>query len=224
MENIAKNAEALQARVAAACAAASRKPDGVSVIATAKTFSANAVAAAVAAGLCHVGENYVQEAEEKKAALAGLSVQWHFLGRLQGNKAAAVARLFDWVHSVDRLSIACRLSAARLGMAPLKVFLQVNVDGESGKGGVSPAEVGALAQEITQQPHLQLAGLMNIPPAENDPLPSFQALAALRRDVGLAATGLSMGMSGDFEKAISAGATHIRVGTVLFGERVYKKI
>ena len=102
--------------------------------------------------------------------------------------------------------------------------MQVNVDGESGKGGVSPAEVGALAQEITQQPHLQLAGLMNIPPAENDPLPSFQALAALRRDVGLAATGLSMGMSGDFEKAISAGATHIRVGTVLFGERVYKKI
>ena len=100
--------------MAAACAAASRKPDGVSVIAAAKTFSANAVAAAVAAGLCHVGENYVQEAEEKKAALAGLSVQWHFLGRLQGNKAAAVARLFDWVHSVDRLSIACRLSAARL--------------------------------------------------------------------------------------------------------------
>ena len=222
MTNIAKNAEVLRARVAAACEKAGRDVDSVSVIAVAKTFPIDAVAAAVAAGFRHIGENYVQEAEEKKAALADLSVQWHFLGRLQSNKAAAVARLFDWVHSVDRLSIARRLSAARLGMSPLKVFVQVNVDNEPGKGGVSPAEVGALAQEISQLPNLQLVGLMNVPPAENDPLPSFQALATLGRDVGLAAAGLSMGMSGDFEKAILAGATHIRVGTVLFGERVYK--
>ena len=148
-------------------------------------------------------------------------MQWHFLGRLQSNKTVTVARLFDWVHSVDRLSIASRLSSAREGMPPLKVFLQVNVDGEDGKGGVSPTDVGALVQEFRQLPNLQLVGLMNIPPAGKDPLPSFHALAALGQEAGV--SGLSMGMSGDFEKAIAAGATNIRVGTLVFGERIYKR-
>jgi pyridoxal phosphate enzyme (YggS family) len=182
---------------------------------------------AAVAGQRAFGENYVQEAIDKKAELAGLDaepgLEWHFIGPLQSNKTRPVAENFAWVHSVDRLKIAERLSAQRPpDRAPLQICLQVNVSGEASKGGCSPAEVPALAHAIAALPRLRLRGLMAIPEPSDDPARQREPFAVLRRlrdalDIELDT--LSMGMSHDLEAAIMEGATIVRIGTAIFGQR-----
>ncbi|MGQ0430316.1 MAG: YggS family pyridoxal phosphate-dependent enzyme [Gammaproteobacteria bacterium] len=213
-------------RIERAARAACRDSDAVTLIGVAKSQAAERLAAAVDAGLSDLGENYVQEAEAHAAALGGRALRWHFIGALQTNKTRAVAERFDWVHTVDRLKVAQRLSAQRpTGMAPLAVCIQVNLAGEESKSGAGAAEVPALAHAVARLPRLALRGLMALPPAEQDPARQrhwFRELRLLRdalnRD-GLALDALSMGMSGDFEAAIAEGATHLRIGTALFGAR-----
>ena len=171
------------------------------------------------------GENYVQEALSKVAALAGSDIEWHLIGHLQSNKAAQAAALFDWVQSVDRPKLVAALAAAREPARPLKVLIQVNVEGEEGKHGCTPAEVPALAAAITAEPALALRGLMAIPEPHEDPERRRAAFAAMHalyealRAEHPAVDTLSMGMSDDFELAIAEGATMVRVGTALFGPR-----
>lgn len=198
------------------------------LIAVAKTFPAEAVRAAAAAGVGDIGENYLQEAEEKIRACRDLPLTWHFIGRLQKNKTARIAQLFDWVHSVDRLSFAQRLSAARA--RPLNVCLQVNMSGEASKGGVAAADAAALAAQVARLPNIRLRGLMVLPAAETDSarqLEAFRRAAGLQQDInratGLGLDCLSMGMSGDYPQALRAGATHLRLGSAVFGERTYAK-
>ena len=200
----------------------------VTLLAVSKTQDAAAVAEAHAAGQRCFGENYVQEALDKIDALAHLEPQpeWHLIGPLQANKTRVVAERFDWVHSVDRLKIAERLSAQRPeGMAPLSVCLQVNVSGEATKSGVLPGDLVPLAHAVSMLPRLALRGLMAIP----EPIGDFEAqrrphrrlrelLEALRRD-GLVLDTLSMGMSADLEAAIAEGSTMVRIGSAIFGER-----
>ncbi|MGH8618718.1 MAG: YggS family pyridoxal phosphate-dependent enzyme [Burkholderiales bacterium] len=225
------NMQATYARIAAATAAAGRPADAVRLLAVSKTFGADRVAEAAAAGQRAFGENYLQEAVAKIEALRqtgplGLALEWHFIGPLQSNKTRPVAEHFDWVHSVDRLKIAERLSAQRPdGLPPLKVLLQVNIDDEGSKSGVTPAAAPALAHAIAQLPRLALRGLMTIPrPAEGFAAQrtAFAALRRLRDEItatGLALPELSMGMSADLEAAIAEGATMVRVGTAIFGVR-----
>jgi len=177
-------------------------------------------------GVRDFGESYVQEGLDKIEALRDLSLTWHFIGRLQANKTRPVAASFDWVHAVDRLKIAERLSEQRPFHAPpLNVCLQVNIGGEGSKGGVTTAELPALATAVAALPRLKLRGLMCIPPDEDDPSRQRAWFASLRRELeALNAAGaqldtLSMGMSGDFESAILEGATLVRIGTALFGSR-----
>jgi pyridoxal phosphate enzyme (YggS family) len=230
MTGIAENLEHTRARIAAACAAAGRSFQDVALLAVSKTFGAEAVREAHAASQRAFGENYVQEALDKIAALADLraGLEWHLIGPLQSNKTRVVAEHFDWVHSVDRLKIAERLSAQRPDvLPPLQVCLQVNVSGEASKSGVAPAEVAAVAAQVSQLPRLRLRGLMSIP----EPAADFEAqraphrmLQALLRELqaqGLALDTLSMGMSADLEAAVAEGATIVRVGTAIFGGRTY---
>ena len=226
MDTIEKRLQAVKSRIAAAAAAAGRDPRDIVLVAVSKTFPAADVRAAHNAGQADFGESYAQEAVEKRAALADLPVTWHFIGPLQSNKTRAVAEHFAWVHSVDRLKIAERLSAQRpAGLPPLQVCLQVNVSGESTKSGVAPGEVASLARAVARLPRLQLRGLMAIPEPTDDPRlqrARFDALRALRDDLardGLALDTLSMGMSDDLEAAIAAGSTMVRVGTAIFGAR-----
>ncbi|MDR1423110.1 MAG: YggS family pyridoxal phosphate-dependent enzyme [Azoarcus sp.] len=228
MPSISTNLQAVAARIAAAARAAGGDPGAVKLLAVSKTWPTDAVREAYRAGQRAFGENYVQEAAEKIAALAALdpAPEWHFIGPLQGNKTRIVAALFDWAHSVDRLKIAERLSAQRGdGQPPLQVCLQVNVSGEASKSGVAPNEVAALARRIAVLPRLRLRGLMCIPePSEDASLlrQRFAVLRQLRDDLvgmGLALDTLSMGMSHDLEAAIAEGATIVRVGTAIFGER-----
>jgi len=226
MDTIEKRLQAVKSRIAAAAAAAGRDPRDIVLVAVTKTFPAADVRAAHAAGQADFGESYAQEAVEKQAALADLPVTWHFIGPLQSNKTRAVAEHFAWVHSVDRLKIAERLSAQRpAGLPPLQVCLQVNVSGESTKSGVAPGEVASLARAVARLPRLQLRGLMAIPEPTDDlrlQRARFDALRALRDDLardGLALDTLSMGMSDDLEAAIAAGSTMVRVGTAIFGAR-----
>lgn len=229
MTTIAANLQAVRARIAAACVAAGRPVEAVRLLAVSKTWPAASVREAVAAGQRAFGENYVQEAIDKKAELAGLNpdpgLEWHFIGPLQSNKTRPVAENFAWVHSVDRLKIAERLSAQRPpGMAPLQICLQVNVSGEASKSGCSPAEVPALAQAVATLPRLGLRGLMAIPEPDDDPARQREQFAALRRlrdALGMRLDTLSMGMSHDLEAAIMEGATIVRVGTAIFGQRNY---
>lgn len=214
------------AAVAAAARAAGRRPEEVTTVAVAKFQPAAAVAAAHAAGLVHFGENYVQEGVGKVQALSHLPLVWHFIGALQANKTRAVAEHFHWVHTVDRLRIAERLSAQRPPhLPPLQVCLQVMVAPEPGKSGLDPASVPALATAVAALPGLRLRGLMCIPPPEDDPAAQrqhFRCLAELLatlRAAGLPLDTLSMGMSNDFAAAILEGATHVRVGTAIFGAR-----
>jgi pyridoxal phosphate enzyme (YggS family) len=215
-------------RIAAACARAGRSPAGVRLLAVSKTQPAPAVRAASACGQQAFGENYVQEALDKIAALADLRarLEWHLIGPLQSNKTRPVAEAFDWVHSVDRLKIAQRLSEQRPpGLPPLQVCLQVNVSGEASKSGVAPAEVAALARAVAALPRLRLRGLMSIP----EPAQGFDAQRAPHRQLrellqalnaqGLGLDTLSMGMSDDLEAAVAEGATLVRVGTAVFGPR-----
>lgn len=200
----------------------------VTLLAVSKTWAAEAVREAFAAGQRGFGENYVQEGLDKIEALADLrtQIEWHLIGPLQSNKTRAVAESFDWVHSIDRLKIAERLSAQRpAALAPLSVCIQVDVSGEASKSGVAPADVAALAHAVAALPRLRLRGLMAIPQVEGDfdaqqrpHLALHELFEALRRD-GLTLDTISAGMSGDLEAAIAAGATMVRVGTALFGGR-----
>jgi len=226
MTPISANLQAVRGRIDAAARAAGRDPASVSLLAVSKTWPADSVRIAAAAGQRCFGENYVQEGCEKAAALAALALEWHFIGPLQSNKTRPVAEGFDWVHSVDRLKIAERLSAQRpSGRAPLNVCLQVNVSGEASKSGCSPADAIALAHAIATLPNLRLRGLMCIPEPTDDVAAQRRAFGDLRqlyerlRRDGLPLDTLSMGMSHDIEAAIAEGSTMVRVGTAIFGER-----
>ncbi|GGY82710.1 UPF0001 protein [Cellvibrio zantedeschiae] len=225
---IAEALAKVTARIHQAAQAAGRKCETVRLIAVSKTQPAEAVTQAYASGQRDFGENYVQEALEKQAALVGLAdIQWHFIGPIQSNKTRPIAENFTWIHSIDREKVAQRLNDQRpLNLPPLQVCLQVNIDDESTKSGVSLEDLPALAKAVSQMPRLQLRGLMAIPAASNSQEQQLMAFAKLRHALGeLQAQGykvdtLSMGMSGDLEAAIAEGSTMVRVGTDIFGPRI----
>jgi pyridoxal phosphate enzyme (YggS family) len=228
MTDLAHHLEAVRQRIDAIARNAGRDPNSVALLAVSKTFPADDVRAVHAAGQRAFGENYVQEAVDKIETLADLraSLEWHFIGPLQSNKTRPVAERFDWVHSVDRLKIAQRLSEQRpAGMAPLNVCLQVNVSGEDTKSGVAPEEVTQVAHAIAALPNLRLRGLMSIPEpeatleAQRAPHRKLRELFDALRADGLALDTLSMGMSADLEAAVLEGATIVRIGTAIFGMR-----
>ena len=226
MTTIAERLLAVRSRVAAAAQAVGRSTDDVQLMAVSKTWPAEAVREAAEAGQRVFGENYVQEGVDKVEALRGMGLEWHFIGPLQSNKTRPVANAFDWVHSIDRLKIAERLSAQRdVHLPPLNVCIQVNVSGEDSKSGVAPDEVAALAHAVADLPRLRLRGLMCIPEPTGDLAllrARFAVLRTLQAELiaaGLALDTLSMGMSHDIEPAIAEGATIVRVGTAIFGER-----
>ena len=226
MTTIAARLDAVRARIAAAARHAGRDPADVKLLAVSKTWPAEAVREAAAAGQRAFGENYVQEGVDKVEALCALGLEWHFIGPLQSNKTRPVANAFDWVHGIDRLKIAERLSAQRdVHLPPLDVCIQVNVSGEDSKSGVAPDEAGALAHAVAALPRLRLRGLMCIPEPSADEAVLRARFAVLRglydglRAAGLALDTLSMGMSHDLEPAIAEGASIVRVGTAIFGER-----
>ncbi|MFM0718766.1 YggS family pyridoxal phosphate-dependent enzyme [Paraburkholderia strydomiana] len=230
MPDLIHNLEAVRQRIAAAAHSAGRDARSVTLLAVSKTFPAEDVRAVHAAGQREFGENYVQEALAKIESLADLraSLEWHFIGPLQSNKTRPVAEHFDWVHSVDRLKIAQRLSEQRPDhLPPLNVCLQVNVSGEASKSGVGIAEAVEVAQEISALPKLNLRGLMSIPEPAGDidaqraPHRQLRELFERLRDDGLELDTLSMGMSSDLEAAVLEGATIVRVGTAIFGARDY---
>ncbi|MBC8746781.1 pyridoxal phosphate enzyme (YggS family) [Paraburkholderia sp. WC7.3g] len=231
-EHLALNLADVHERIARAAQAAGRDAQSVMLLAVSKTFRADAVRAARAAGQRAFGENYVQEALDKIQTLADLraSLEWHFIGPLQSNKTRAVAEHFDWVHSVDRLKIAQRLSEQRPDdLPPLNVCLQVNVSGEASKSGVTVGDAAAVAQQIAALPKLKLRGLMSIPEplgdldAQRAPHRQLRVLFERLRVDGLALDTLSMGMSADLEAAVLEGATIVRIGTAIFGARDYSR-
>lgn len=225
MSTIANNIAKVAARIREAAQAAGRDPDTVGLLAVSKTQPAEAIREANGAGLSDFGENYLQEALEKQADLADLALTWHFIGPIQSNKTRAIAEHFDWVHSVDRLKIAQRLSEQRpTELPPLNVCLQVNVSGEASKSGCAPQDVAELARTIATLPNLRLRGLMAIPEPTDDRAEQHAAFARLRQlqqALALELDTLSMGMSQDLEAAIAEGATWVRIGTALFGARTY---
>lgn len=227
MTTITSNWQAVNAAIAVAARDAERDPASVGLLAVSKTFPAAAVREVYAAGQRAFGENYAQEAIDKMAELAELPIEWHFIGPIQSNKTRAIAEHFAWVHGVDRLKIAERLSAQRpASLPPLNICLQVNISGEDSKSGVMSAKVEALALAVAQLPHLRLRGLMAIPaPAEGEsqrkPFAQMRELQHTLNAHGLALDTLSMGMSHDFTAAIHEGATLVRVGTAIFGLRNY---
>ena len=232
MSIIAGNLQAVEATITDAVKASERTRSDVQLLAVSKTFSAQAVLEAMAAGQLAFGENYLQEALDKIASVAqaqpDAAVEWHFIGPIQSNKTRPIAASFAWVHTVERLKIAQRLSEQRPPeLGPLNICLQVNISGEASKSGASPEELPALAREVAQLPHLRLRGLMAIPEPTTDVAAQRAAFArvralfdALRAD-GLAMDTLSMGMSGDLAPAIAEGATIVRVGSAIFGKRDY---
>ena len=228
MTLIADNLHTVQTRIRLACDAAGRASDSVRLLAVSKTFGPEAVREAHAAGQTAFGENYIQEAVDKIQALRDLPLQWHCIGPIQSNKTRLVAEHFDWVHSVDRLKIAQRLSEQRPeNLPPLQVCLQVNTDGGATKSGVQPEALLELVHAVSALPRLVLRGLMTIP----DPVQGFDAEVALHRratvlfekvrtELPLSQWDtLSMGMTADLEAAIHAGSTMVRVGTAIFGRR-----
>jgi len=226
-QNPAERLAALRENITVAARSAGRDPDAITLIGVAKSQSIARMTEALDAGLADIGENYLQEARAHFDALAGRAVRRHFIGALQANKTREIAQLFDWVHTVDRLRIAERLSAQRPDtLPPLAVCIQVRLGDESTKSGVLPAGLDELAGGISSLPRLALRGLMCLPPQETQPARQRRWFAELRRLLeGLNAAGhrldsLSMGMSGDFAAAIAEGATHLRIGTAVFGERV----
>jgi pyridoxal phosphate enzyme (YggS family) len=223
---LAARLSALRGAIAAAAAAAGRSEDSITLIAVSKGQAAESIRQAAGLGVRNVGESYLQEALPKRAQLAALALTWHFIGRLQANKTRAIAEQFDWVHGLERLQIAERLSAQRpAALPPLDVCIQVNVASEIGKAGVAPSDLPSLTDAVARLPRLRLRGLMCILPAGLEPernLELFGRLAAeLKRlnEGGHRLDTLSMGMSGDFSEAIAAGATQVRIGTALFGPR-----
>jgi pyridoxal phosphate enzyme (YggS family) len=226
MDTIEKRLQAVKSRIARACAEAGRDPRDIVLVAVSKTFPADAVRAAHAAGQRDFGENHAQDAVAKIDALADLDLVWHFIGPVQSNKTRSIAERFAWVHSIDRLRVAERLAAQRPGpLPPLQACIQVNVSGEATKSGVAPADAPTLARAVAALPRLQLRGLMAIPEPTDDPALQrrrFESLRDLKDRLaggGLVLDTLSMGMSDDLEAAIAAGATMVRVGTAIFGAR-----
>jgi PLP dependent protein len=226
MQTIRHNLQSVRERIAAACAAAARPVEEVTLLAVSKTFGPDAVREAFDGGQAAFGENYIQEAVEKIGLLSALPLEWHCIGPIQSNKTRLVATHFDWAQTVDRLKIAERLSGQRPeGKAPLNVCIQVNIDGGANKSGVMPDEALALAKEVARLPQVRLRGLMAIP----EPAADFGAQKALHlqtkqlydelRSAGLELDTLSMGMTADLEAAIHAGSTMVRVGTAIFGSR-----
>jgi pyridoxal phosphate enzyme (YggS family) len=228
MSTIQTRLLAVRARIEAACQAAKRDPQTVTLMAVSKTFGPDAVREAHAAGQTAFGENYIQEAVEKIAALRDLPLEWHCIGPIQSNKTRLVAEHFDWVHTIDRLKIAQRLSEQRPAhLPPLQLCLQVNVDGGDNKSGVPPQEALALAKAVAALPHVRLRGVMSIPEPTPDFVAALASLTAVRavfdtlNAEGLALDTLSIGMSADLEAAVHAGSTMVRVGSAIFGGRSY---
>lgn len=227
MSTIADNIEQVEARIRAAALAVQRDVTSVHLLAVSKTKPAAALREAYAAGLRNFGENYLQEARAKQVELADLPLCWHFIGPIQSNKTRDIAEHFAWVHSVDRLKIAQRLSQQRPNeLPPLNICIQVNVSGEASKSGCTPTDLPALAEAINGLPRLKLRGLMAIPEPTDDRAEQDAAFAKVRElqhslDMGLDT--LSMGMSHDLESAIAQGATWVRIGTALFGARDYSQ-
>ncbi len=226
MTTISANLQAVITRIEDAARQFGRNPDGISLLAVSKTWPASDVREAALAGQKLFGENYVQEGIDKARSLESLGLEWHFIGPLQSNKTRPVAEIFDWVHAVDRLKIAERLSEQRPENLPaLQVCIQVNVSGEQTKSGVSLDETAALAHRVAALPRIRLRGLMAIPQFVEDFAEQRMAFRRLREAFeklnkeGLSLDTLSMGMSHDLEAAIAEGATMVRVGTAIFGER-----
>ncbi|MCO1334850.1 YggS family pyridoxal phosphate-dependent enzyme [Microbulbifer sp. OS29] len=229
-ETIVENLNAVGVRIVTCCNNCGRNPSEITLLAVSKTRPAQDLRIAYSAGQRHFGENYLQEALEKQDALSDLDIHWHFIGPLQSNKSRAVAERFQWIHTVDRLKIAQRLSSQRPGyMAPLNICLQVNIDGEQSKSGIAPQDLVALAREVVKMPGLRLRGLMAIPTVRRDACGQrkpFIELAALlqslcRQFPDQTLDTLSIGMSRDMEAAIACGATVVRIGTDIFGGRNY---
>jgi pyridoxal phosphate enzyme (YggS family) len=225
-QNLTAPVSRIRAQIAHAAEAAGRDPASVTLVAVTKDKAAEYVRAAATLGVTDFGENYVKEALGKMDELATLPLRWHFIGALQSNKTRPVAERFAWVHSLDRMSVARRLSEQRPFHAPpLNVCIQVALVEEPGKGGVPPAGLAELARAVQELPRLALRGLMCLPPALPDEASQRAMFARLRRHLeelnseGLGLDTLSMGMSADFEAAIAEGATHVRIGTALFGSR-----
>ncbi|HXR02411.1 MAG TPA: YggS family pyridoxal phosphate-dependent enzyme [Pseudomonas sp.] len=225
MSTIAENISTLAQRIRNAAQAAGRDPASIGLLAVSKTKPANDLRQAHAAGLLDFGENYLQEALAKQVELNDLPLIWHFIGPIQSNKTRAIAENFAWVHSVDRLKIAQRLSEQRpTELPPLNICIQVNVSGEASKSGCTPHDLPALAHAISALPNLRLRGLMAIPePTENsdEQNAAFAAVRTLQDQLNLPLDTLSMGMSHDLEAAVAQGATWVRIGTALFGARDY---
>lgn len=221
---VAQRLENVRARVQAALRDAGRGTDEILILAVSKRQPAAAIEAAFQAGQSSFGENFVQEARAKIAALEPLPIVWHFIGQLQANKSREVAERFQWIHTLDRTRIARRLNDQRPhGAPPLNVCIQVNQAGEPGKGGVHPDEVEDLVRNVDEFPRLRLRGLMTLPPAAADPARFFADLRSLRdrlqNTLGIPMDTLSMGMSADLEQAVSEGSTIVRIGTAVFGPR-----
>ena len=225
MSTIADNIGLVSQRIRAAADAVQRDASSIHLLAVSKTKPAQAVREAYAAGMRDFGENYLQEALGKQAELTDLPLSWHFIGPIQSNKTRAIAEHFAWVHSVDRLKIAQRLSEQRpADLPPLNICIQVNVSGEASKSGCTPADLPALATAISALPRLKLRGLMAIPEPTEDRAEQDAAFATVRdlqASLNLPLDTLSMGMSHDLESAIAQGATWVRIGTALFGARDY---
>ncbi len=228
MTAIASNLQAVRLAVARAATQAGRDVGGVSLLAVSKTYPSAAVREAYAAGQRAFGESYVQEALDKMAELRDLDIEWHFIGPIQSNNTRAIAENFAWVHGVDRLKIAERLSSQRpRTLPPLQVCIQVNVSGEDSKSGVPFSEAAQLVRQVAALPGLALRGLMAIPAPAAEPAAQRKPFAQLRelmqqlRASGLPLDTLSMGMSQDMEAAIIEGATVVRIGSAIFGQRNY---
>lgn len=230
MSSIVEKLQVVNKNIANAALLAGRDPEQVRLLAVSKTFDADAVRSAVTAGQRAFGENYLQEALDKIAALRVMApeamLEWHFIGPIQSNKTRPIAENFDWVHTIDRERIAQRLSEQRpAGMAPLNVCIQVNISAEASKSGVLPAEAAALAHAVSGLPGLRLRGLMAIPAPADEAIEQRAAFRQVRllqeqlQQQGLALDTLSMGMSADMPQAIAEGATMVRIGSAIFGQR-----
>jgi pyridoxal phosphate enzyme (YggS family) len=225
-QNLAVHVNHVRSRIRHAAGGAGRDPDTVTLIAVSKSKPAESVRAAATAGVTDFGENYLQEAILKLDELRDLPLNWHFIGSLQSNKTRAVAERFHWVHSVDRFSVARRLSEQRpFHAAPLNLCIQVALVPEPTKGGIDPGSLSALAAKTAELPRVRLRGLMCVPPpqptvaAERAVFAQLRGLKERLNAEGHHLDTLSMGMSGDFESAIAEGATHVRIGTAIFGSR-----
>lgn len=234
MSTIPRNLQAVLERIAAAARSAQRNPSAISLLAVSKTFGPDALIEAAQAGQTAFGENYLQEALDKiaalKAACPGQLFEWHFIGPIQSNKTRPIAEHFDWVHSIEREKIARRLSEQRPAhLPPLNVCLEINISGEASKSGVAPEDALALARAVAAMPNLRLRGLMAIPEPGHDvdaqrvPFRQLRQLFEQLRAEGVDLDTLSMGMSADMDAAIAEGATIVRVGTAIFGNRDYAK-